>query len=161
MLLMAAGLFSIKTGIIVYTAASVVAFTMITAGGAYFYKFSGSGRKPAVFFSSLLFLSGLFLFISDKFPLMEGGEIFFPSLMFILAGSLLMVWIEETRQRFFLWLSLFLAGVPVVYILLSRGFSPAVIYASLLDIIYTLSTPLIWSLSIVVVFYLIKRFRRK
>lgn len=156
---MAAGLFAVKTGIIVYTAASVVAFTMITAGGAYFYKFSGSGRKPAVFFSSLLFLSGIFLFISDNFPLMEGSDIFFPSLLFILSGSFLMVWIEEARQRFFLWLSLFLAGVPVVYILVSKGFSPAVMYASLLDIIDTLSAPLLWAAIIVGVFYIIRRIK--
>jgi hypothetical protein len=160
MLLLAAGLFAVKTGIIAYTAASVVAFTMITAGGAYFYKFSGSGKKPAVFFSSLLFLAGIFLFISDNFPLMEGSDIFFPSLLFILSGSLLMVWIEEPRQRFFLWLSLFLAGVPVAYILINKGFSPAIIYISLLDILDTLTTPLLWAAGIIIVFYLIKKIRR-
>lgn len=160
-MLMAAGLFAVKTGIIASTAAGVIAFTMITAGGGYFYKFTGSAKKPALFFSSLLFFSGVFLFISDNFPLMEGSDIFFPSLLFILAGSLLMVWIEETRQMFFLWLALFLAGVPVIYILLSRGFSPAILYISFLDIIDTLAAPVKWAAIIVTVFYLIKKSRSR
>lgn len=160
MLLMAAGLFAVKTGIIVTTAASVVAFTMLTAGGAYFYKYFGSGKKPAVFFSSVIFLAGLFLLISDNFPLMEGSEIFFPSLLFILAGSSLMVWIEEPGQRFFLWLSLFLAGVPVLYILISKGFSPAIITISFMDTVDTLSASLLWSAGIIIVFYLFKKIRK-
>lgn len=159
MLLMATGLFAVKTRIVVSTAASVIAFTMITSGGAYFYKYTGTKRKPAVFFSSMIFLGGIFLLISDNFPLMEGSDIFFPSLLFILAGSFFMVWIEEPAQRFFLWLGLFLAAVPSVYILLSRGFSPAIIYISFLDLLNTLATPLLWATLIVGVFYIIKKIR--
>lgn len=153
------GLMALKFGIISYGASGILGFCFLLAGGGAFYKYFTSGKRFAVFISTSVFLTGIFLLIVENFPLLESSDVFFPSLFFILSGSSLLMYIESPSQLNPLYASLFFLAVPVTIILFKRDINAGLLSDSVLQLAEALYRPIIYTAVLIIVIYLVNRFR--
>ena len=79
----------------------------------------GHNKRAWLLFGNFLFFIGLFLVLSGFYQIIEKDHLFFTLFLFVLANSALLLFIENSKERIFLYISLvlfvisFLAGKVV------------------------------------------------
>lgn len=153
------GLMALKFGIISWGGSGILGFSCLLAGGGSFYKFFGSGKRFAVFFSAAVFLAGMFFLIIENFPLLDSSDVFLPSVFFILSGSSLLMYIEDPAKLNPLYAALFFLAVPVVLIIFKREISVTLLQDSTLQLVQAVYKPVLYTAAIIIIVYIVNRFR--
>jgi len=104
------------TGFIDISIGSVFSFSSFFIGLLLFYYSYGSHNFAAVFTGSLLFFTGMFLFVISTFLLRITFIMLFTGGIFVLGSSFFMVYLEQTKKRWALYSS---AGMVLLGFLLS------------------------------------------
>ena len=81
----------------------------------------GSGRRIAHFIFTIIFLSGVLLFITGQYVLLNQGKILFPSVLFMIGAGFFMLFLDNTREIVFLITSIFLLLTSFILIFVLDG----------------------------------------
>jgi len=79
----------------------------------------GSQRKGYLFISTVIFLVGIVLYISNQYMFLNPKALIFPSSLFIIGSAFLMLFIDDSSDKVFLYAS----GVLIFFALISVWFT--------------------------------------
>lgn len=65
----------------------------------------GKNKKGVIFFSSTIFLIGVLIYVTNNYEFITLQKLFLSSLLFILGGGFLMLFIDDLTQKIFLIIS--------------------------------------------------------
>ncbi len=123
----------------------IFSYTLVLLGMSIFYPSFIIKNDLGIFVGSICFLTGTILFISSRYDLYNTTALIIPASLLILAFSLLMIFIGDTSDRKFFYISLFIIVVGLLTFL-DRG-NPTL--TSLTDSV--LSVPkLFWPIALLV-----------
>jgi hypothetical protein len=83
----------------------------------------GSGRKAMLFVSSAVFLTGAALFTVGQMDIISRQQVTFPAALIIAGLSLLMLFLDEMKNKVFALTGLFLIISGVLFVYLRRDFA--------------------------------------
>lgn len=98
----------------------VVAYAFIIYGVVSAYISLGTRQRAGLFLGTIIFLTGIALFTTENFTIIQPGMIVFPSTLFILGAGFLMLYINESSNRIFLYSSLLLIPLGLISIWLVK-----------------------------------------
>lgn len=89
----------------------IFSYTLLLLGISVFYPSFIIKNHLGIFIGSLFFLTGTILYLSGRFDLYNTTALIIPASLLMLAFSLLMIFIGDTEDRKFLYISLFIMVV--------------------------------------------------
>lgn len=92
-------------GLIHFTGSEIISYALIFYGISVVYNSLGKNRKYMLFFGTIIFLTGILLFIINNFLIFWNADIFVPSALFIPGIAFLMLFVDEPRKSPKGWLS--------------------------------------------------------
>lgn len=110
-------------GIIEISNSELLGYALIIYGLSLFYTSFIDGKKIFLFLGSVLFLSGLLLFLAENFEFNDMNGLILPASVFILCISSFMVYLSDTGKRLPLYFSVILltAGIGVTALISTQG----------------------------------------
>lgn len=102
----------------------IITYTFISLGVTLFYPSFNRNYSPGIFLGSSFFFTGIIFFVSNQYELLNTAQFLLPSLLLVIAFSLLMIFIAKPSDTKFLYVALLLCSIGI-YTLLERG-NPAV-----------------------------------
>lgn len=106
-------------GIIDVENTELIGYAMIFYGINLVYISFGKKQNGILFTGTTLFLIGLLLFLTNNFEFINDNEIIFPSMLFILGISFLMLFLDNIHKKNFLLVSVtFILSALIVTALL-------------------------------------------
>lgn len=82
----------------------------------------GTQRKGFLFISTSMFMTGVVLYVSHNYMFLNPNALVFPSSLFIIGSGFLMLFIDDTTSKIFLYSSGILIFFAFISIWLSRSF---------------------------------------
>lgn len=70
----------------------------------------GSNNRGSIALGSILFLAGISIFVVHKFEVLQTSELLFPSILFILGGTSLILFIDNLKNFIFFLTAIILIG---------------------------------------------------
>lgn len=95
-------------GVINFTNENILATTLIFYGLPSVYFSLNDGKRARLFFASVIFLTGIIFFIKANYELIDPRGLVFTSILFISGAAFIILFIENTTQKIFLYTGLFL-----------------------------------------------------
>jgi hypothetical protein len=96
------------TGILNIDKLEIISYGFIFFGIGLVYVSFSREQNLILFFGSMIFLTGIVLFLLANFEFRNTGELFIPSIFFIIGFAFLMVFLNNTESRILLYFSLIL-----------------------------------------------------
>lgn len=81
----------------------------------------GSQRKAFLFFSTVVFLIGILLYVTNQYLFMNSKALLFPSGLFIIGSAFLMLFIDDSTNKIFLYTSGILIFFSFISIWIARS----------------------------------------
>lgn len=125
-------------GIVNMDYTEIISYILIFLGTAIFFPSFLQDNNTGIFTGSLIFLTGLTLFITVFFEIRNSMQVFVPAALIIISVSLLMIFISDLSEKKFLFLSL-LTGIIGIYILLEEGNSTVDSFAGSIKLVFSKS----------------------
>lgn len=94
------------TGIISISMGEIIGYGFLFWGAGIVYQFWGSDYNTLIFSGTVLFLSGIFLYVINNFEFFITGKIIFPAILFICSAGFFMLYLNRLQQKTFLFASL-------------------------------------------------------
>ena len=102
-------------GIIDFANNEIWGYGLIFYGISLVYISFGNNRRGRLFIGSILFLSGLFLFIVSKFEFFDVSRLIIPALLLIFSISFFMLFLDNLQEKSVLYISaIFFIAVTIV-----------------------------------------------
>lgn len=86
-----------------------------------FFSF-GTGYRERLFFASFIFLSGIMMFVINYYEILHPSSAIFASLLFITGGGFLILFIDNTNEKIFLYSGIFLFVISYISITFLKSF---------------------------------------
>ncbi|MCL5030418.1 MAG: hypothetical protein M1480_15510 [Bacteroidetes bacterium] len=102
-------------GVINLANEEILSYTFIFYGLSSVYASMGKGKKLRLFIGTAVFLIGIILFIMIYFDMFYSPKIIFPSTLLILGISSLMLFLDNTKDKAVLFISLIFILIGIVY----------------------------------------------
>lgn len=96
------------SGIVGVTSGLLLGFLLLGYGVINVFINLGSNQRSWLMLGNLLFFIGLFLILSGFYQIIQKDHLFFTLFLFVLANSALLLFIENSKEHVFLYISLFL-----------------------------------------------------
>lgn len=146
-------------GFVPLTSLDIAAYACLMWGISFFYSSYLKKYKTGIVLSSVLFLTGTILFVFTRFEILNFGNVFVPSALFIIGTSLLIANLlikANSVSIIFSVLSLF-AGI---WLVISRGTATFELY---LSSVYALAKNYIWIILFlgVIIFLSFRNFKKR
>lgn len=123
------------SGIINLTGRSWMGSGLTALGFGIVLIFFGEYKPHFLFAGSFAFLLGNYLFIIDKFEIIKGKPIILPALFLITGLSVLILYIEKTSQRKYLYSSIILISSGIISVFYFGSLNLVKIFYYLFEII--------------------------
>ena len=110
-------------GIIHVSNSELLGYALIIYGLSLFYSSFIEGKKTFLFVGTVLFLSGLLLFLIENFEFTNSNRLILPATVFILSIGSFMVFLSDIKQKLMLYISVILltAGIGVTALMSTQG----------------------------------------
>lgn len=89
-------------------------YTLLASYIFIFYGFTaayfsfGTGYRGNLFFASIIFLSGIMMYVINNFEILQPSSAVFSSILFISGASFIVLYIDNIKERIFLYSGLLL-----------------------------------------------------
>jgi len=94
-------------GIIDFESSEILGYAFIFYGFSIVYNAMGKHLKVTLFWGSSIFLTGVVLFIINNFEFANVSMLLYPSIIFIAGIDFLIIFLDDSSNRIFFFLSLF------------------------------------------------------
>lgn len=102
-------------GVINLANEEILSYTFIFYGLSSVYASMGKNKKLRLFIGSVVFLIGIIFFVMIYFDIFYSSKIIFPSTLLILGISSLMLFLDNTKDKAVLFISLIFILIGIVY----------------------------------------------
>jgi hypothetical protein len=82
---------------------------------------ANNSSRSFLFLGSLLFICGSILFVVDNFEILTPIKIVLPSILFAFGAAFLILYIDNTQEKIFLFISIILMGISLLVIILLKN----------------------------------------
>jgi hypothetical protein len=103
LIILGAGLLLIWSGIFIYEAEILFGFVLTSFGLTNTNYSFGSGSRKAIILSTILFLIGIALLVKNAYDIIDTRGLVLVSILFISGAVFLLLFIDRTKQRVFLF----------------------------------------------------------
>jgi len=79
-----------------------------------FYKSFGNNQRGTLSFAVIIFLTGIVLIMKSRFELLDTRGIVFTSILFIGGATFIILFLDNTKEKVFLYTGLFLVVLSIV-----------------------------------------------
>ena len=141
------------TGIIDVENTELLGYVLIFYGVSQTYLALGKNRKGYLFSGTFLFLTGVFLFIISNFEFTSTRELIFPSLLFITGICCLMIFIDDTRMKNYLVVSVTLLFTGLMVTIFVGSLSFSAFFRALINITFKYWLVILLVLGIILILY--------
>lgn len=121
-------------GVIDTSVSEILGYLFIFYGISLVYLSFGKKRKLALFFGSVLFLTGIVLYLINNFDFYNPAVLVYPSFFFISGISLFLLFIDDHSSKLNLILSIILFIMGFIYVSVAGSFSLPNFFYSLINI---------------------------
>jgi hypothetical protein len=104
-------------GIINFDSTEIWGYGLIFYGISLVYISFGNGQRGRLFIGSIIFLTGLFLFIISKFDFFRVSELIVPALLLIFSISFFMLFLDNLSDKTILIISILFFTAGTIYTL--------------------------------------------
>ncbi|MGE5680384.1 MAG: hypothetical protein ACM34K_05830 [Bacillota bacterium] len=110
-------------GIISLSFNVLVSYAFLIYGIVSVYVSMGRHQRGGLFLGTAIFLTGVVLLIVENFTIIQPNILIFPSLLFITGAGFLMLFIDESGNKIFLYTALILIPLSILSMLFVRRFT--------------------------------------
>lgn len=94
----------------------IASYVFIFYGIADVYFSFGTGYRGRLFFASIIFLSGIMMFVINNYEILYPSSAIFPSILFITGAGFLILFIDNMNEKIFLYSGIFLTLISLLSI---------------------------------------------
>ena len=145
-------------GFISITGSEILSYTLIFTGFGLFYNSFGKENKSLLFSSTFIFLWGVVLFLINNFEFRNNSEILYPALFLNIGFSLLVLFIDNVKDKIYLLLSLIFLLLGTITVFYWGKFNSSIFFSSFGEIAIKY-LPII--IIVIGIFFILKRSEKK
>ena len=89
----------------------LISYVFILYGVVTVYFSLGTGYRGRLFFASVVFLSGVMMYVINNYEILRPSSAIFASILFITGSSFIILFIDNTKEKTFLFSGILLLAV--------------------------------------------------
>jgi len=122
-------------GVLFISGSEILSYGLIFFGISSVYISFGNRQKYSLFLGSVIFLAGLLIFIVERFLIFWDSSILLSASTFITGISFLMLFLDELKNKIYLFISAFFILVGFLFTILLGHISLLLFFNSIFDVI--------------------------